>query len=52
MLILAMSHFFKEYNIILDGLENHLTSNGPDTMTMDVLHEKFNHWYEKIKKQN
>ena len=38
-----------EYDVILDRLENHLTSTGDDALTIDSIHEKLNHRYEKMK---
>ena len=37
------------YDVILNGLENHLTATGDDMLTIDVIHKKLNHPYKKIK---
>ena len=39
----------EEYKLILYGLENRLTVTGDNTLTIDVIYKKLNHWYEKIK---
>ena len=39
----------REYNVILNGLENFLTATGDNALTIDVIHEKLNHWHKKIK---
>ena len=33
--------------VILDGMEKPWAS-GPVALTIDVIHKKLNHWYEKI----
>ena len=38
--------------MILDGLENSLMSTGLDALTTKIVHEKFNHQYDKIKSKN
>ena len=38
-----------EYDVIFDGLENHLIATGNDALTMDVICKKLNHGYKKIK---
>ena len=42
-----LNHLPKEYDVILDGLENRLTVTGDDALTIDSIREKFNHRYEK-----
>ena len=39
----------KEYDIVLDGLKNGLTVSGDDALTIEVIKEKLNHCYKKIK---
>ena len=39
----------KDYDVILDGLEYCLTITGDCVLTIDVIHEKLNHRYEKMK---
>ena len=39
----------EEYDAIFDGLENHQTLTSPDALTMEVIHDKLNDWYEKNK---
>ena len=39
----------KEYDVTLDGLENYLTSNGDDPSTNEVVREKLNHKYKKLR---
>ena len=39
----------QEYNVILDGLENHLTATGENALTIDSICKKLNYRYEKIK---
>ena len=39
-----------EYDVTMNKLENSLTSYGPDTLTIEVIHEKLSHWFEMIQK--
>ena len=39
----------KEYDVILDGLENHFKATGDDALTIDSIHKNLNHRYKKIK---
>ena len=48
-MINVLNNFPKEYNVILDGLENHLTATGENALNIDLFREKLNHRYEKIK---
>ena len=48
-MIHVLNNLPKEYNLILNGLENHLTATGENALTIDSIHEKLNHRYEKIK---
>ena len=43
------NNFPKDYNVILDGLENHVTMTGDEALTIDMIHEKLNHRGEKLK---
>ena len=38
----------KEYDVILDGFENCLMASGDNALTIEVIHGKLNHWYEKL----
>ena len=38
-----------ECHIILDELENHLTLSGTHALNIEVIHEKLNHQYEKLR---
>ena len=40
------------YDVILDRLENHLTSYGDDAFTIEDIREKLNHRNQKIKNKN
>ena len=48
-MICVLNNLAKEYNVILDGLENHLTATGDDVLTIDVIRKKLNHWHKKVK---
>ena len=39
----------KEYDVILNGLENQLMATADDALTIDLICKKLNHRYEKIK---
>ena len=45
----VLKNFPKRYDIILNGLEDHLMASGDNVLTIDIIREKLNHWYEKIK---
>ena len=51
-MIHVLDYVPKEYNLILDHLENCLMSSGLDELTIKVICEKFKHWYEQIKNKN
>ena len=38
----------KENDVILDGLENHLTASRDDALAMKVIHKKVNLWHGKL----
>ena len=44
----VLNNLPKEYDVILDGLENHLTISGDNALTGDSILEKLNHRYKKI----
>ena len=46
-MIHILNYLLKEYDVTLDRLENHLTVSGDNVLTIDIIHEKLNHWYEK-----
>ena len=48
-MIHVLKNLLKEYDVIFNGLENHLTATGDNTLTIDSIREKLNHRYEKIK---
>ena len=48
-MIHILNNLPKEYDIILDGLENHLTATGNNVLRIDMIRKKLNHWNEKIK---
>ena len=51
-----MTHVFnnlhKEYDVITNGLENYLTFNIDDTLTIEVIRKKINHRYKKLRIKN
>ena len=42
----------EEYHMILDILENHFTSSGPNVLINGVILEKQNHQYENFKQKD
>ena len=50
-MIHVLNNLPEEYDAILAGLENHLMSSGPNTLTIEVNHEKLNHQFEKSRKK-
>ena len=48
-MIHVMNNLPKEYDVILDGLENHLTATGENALDIDLICKRLNHRYEKIK---
>ena len=48
-MIHVLNNLSEEYDIILNGLENHLTATGDDALTVDSIRKKLNHRFEKIK---
>ena len=41
--VCVLNNLPEEYDMILDGLENHLTSKSDDALTIKVIREKMNH---------
>ena len=39
----------KEYDVIINGLENCLTATGDDALTIDLIRKNLNHGYKKVK---
>ena len=39
----------KEYDVILDGLENHLTSSSIHALTIKIIRETLSHGHEKFR---
>ena len=54
-MIPVVNNFPKEYDGILDGLENCLVASEDNALTIEVIREKLNCWYniskEKMKKK-
>ena len=48
-MIHVLNNLPNEYDVILDGLENRLMATGENALTINSIHEKLNHRYEKIK---
>ena len=48
-MICILNKYPKDYDVILDGLENRLTATGDDALMIDMICEKSNHLYEKVK---
>ena len=48
-MIHVLNNLPKEYNVILDGLENHLKATGDDALTIDSICKKLNLRYKQIK---
>ena len=47
-----LNNFPEEYDVILSGLENCLTANVDDALTIEIICRKLNHCYEKFKDKN
>ena len=41
-MIHVLNNLSEEYNVILDGIENHLTSSGYEVLTIEVICKKLN----------
>ena len=48
-MIHLLNNLPKDYNVILNGLENCLTTTGKDMLRIDAIHEKLNHRYKENK---
>ena len=48
-MIHVLNNFPKHYDVILDGLENHLMVTGVNALTIDVILKQLNYHYKKIK---
>ena len=44
----VLNNLPKEYDVILNGLENHLMATGDDVLTIDSIRKQLNHRYEKL----
>ena len=51
-MIHVMNNLHEEYDVIRDGLENCLTLNSDDALTIEFILEKLNHQYKKIKNKS
>ena len=51
-MIHVLNNLPMEYDVILDELQNHLTSSDNDTLMIEIITEKLNHRNEKIKNKN
>ena len=51
-MIHVLNNLPKEYDVVLDGLENHCMVIGNDALTIAVICKNFNHQHEKIKNKN
>ena len=47
-----LNNLSKEYNIILDVLENLFPVSRYDVLTTEIIHKKLNHQYKNIKNKN
>ena len=45
-MIQVLNNVPNEYDVILDGVKNHLTSSGSDALTMEVISEQLNNSYK------
>ena len=48
-MILMLNNLSKEYNIILDVLENLFPVSRYDVLTTEIIHKKLNQWFKKLK---
>ena len=48
-MIHILNNLPEEYDVILDRLKNHLTVTRENALTIDLIHEKLHHRYQKIK---
>ena len=45
----VLIHLSKEYDVILDRHKNHLMSSGNNALTNELIQEKLNHRYKKLR---
>ena len=50
-IIHVLNNFPNKYDVILDGLENCLALSDDDALTIEVLREKSNHRYKRLRLQ-
>ena len=43
----VLNNLPEEYDMNLNGLENHLMSSGADMLTIEVINKELSHQYEK-----
>ena len=43
-MIHVLNNLPRDYDVILNGLENCLMVTGDDVLTIDMIHENLNHW--------
>ena len=48
-MIHILNNFPEEYDVVLNGLESHLTATGDDALTINSICKKLNHGYKKVK---
>ena len=48
-MIHVLNNLPKDYDVILDGLENCLMATGNNVLTIDMIHEKLNGRHKKLK---
>ena len=48
-MIHILNNLSKDYDVILDGLENYLTAIGDHALTINMICEKLHHLYKKVK---
>ena len=48
-MIHILNNLPEDYDVILKGLENHLTATWDDALTINVIQRRLNHMHEKIK---
>ena len=45
----VLNNLPEEYDVILDGLENRFMATVDNALTIDLIHEKLNRTYKKVK---
>ena len=51
-MIYVLNNLHDKNDVFTNGLKNNLTFIGDNESTIELLWEKLNHWYEKIKDEN